>query len=402
MPKKKSWRNGGITSFSDTCFASYWEELPNLVENDKAAVTLVDPYNFRHRMTLGKFIIENTGSPLIWGDNFSAHWYWGYLAQLDWQWTSGRLIQDKIQVQQNQSQSQSISYNETGTSMSTSECRKNEAISINSWFGYMNVNFSVAVYCGAAKAGLVPEIQLLTVRQEGQEFDLQKDAGFLECVDQWESFWTHSHKKFMKDCLKRGGDSSTSTDTCIDIDDCMWISLYDDIWRVHTQIIKISVPNAKHLEKFMAETERKFALGWCHMVELLAAMSWTLLSLDSLMEHGVGHLPTLKLDDKSYNWMKDNRHEEYDTVNNIIQLYDSSPRQIEFMCAFWRRLVYFTHERKQMPTTMKILSNRTSSLFQKMLVTIKIVILVSLPHSLAEWILWIGLLSAVDLRCFND
>ena len=69
----KSWQDGGLTSFSQTCFAEYWETLPsNLIAVDSDAnpdgegtnndmVIEVDPYNFKHRMALGKYIIEHTG-----------------------------------------------------------------------------------------------------------------------------------------------------------------------------------------------------------------------------------------------------------------------------------------------------------------------------------------------------
>jgi len=69
----KSWQDGGLTSFSQTCFAEYWETLPsNLILVDSDAnpngegtnndlAIEVDPYNFKHRMALGKYIIEHTG-----------------------------------------------------------------------------------------------------------------------------------------------------------------------------------------------------------------------------------------------------------------------------------------------------------------------------------------------------
>ena len=86
------WRKGGISTFEQTCFAQYWNDLPNVIANDgESSLIVVDPFDFRHRMTLGKYIIENTGSERIWGKEFTGHWCWGYLAQLDWQWRSGRL-----------------------------------------------------------------------------------------------------------------------------------------------------------------------------------------------------------------------------------------------------------------------------------------------------------------------
>ena len=58
----------------------------------------------------------------------------------------------------------------------------------------MNLNFSVAVYCGAAKAGLVPKISWFSLKKNGnrkgnrnrnrnEKMDVEQDEGCLECVD---------------------------------------------------------------------------------------------------------------------------------------------------------------------------------------------------------------------------
>ena len=73
------WQAGKITSFSQTCFAEYWDDLPSIVvavdvpqanntklEENRA---VVDPYDFFHRMALEKFMIKHIGDESIGGDN---------------------------------------------------------------------------------------------------------------------------------------------------------------------------------------------------------------------------------------------------------------------------------------------------------------------------------------------
>ena len=133
----------------------------------------------------------------------------------------------------------------------------------------MNLNFSVAVYRGAAQAGLVPDITLSSVKNG---LDVDSDPGFIECVDIWRKFWSSPYEDF---CTKlSSGDSNK--DQAID-------TLYDEIWAAHALVIDVSLPYAKRFKGFMSTSERKFGLGWCRMVELLSNMSWTSLSLHAMM-----------------------------------------------------------------------------------------------------------------------
>jgi hypothetical protein len=357
------WQDGGLTSFSETCFAEYWNELPqNLVleneaqgdaEANNGVANGVDPYNFKHRMALGKFLIENTGGASMWGDGFGMHWYWGYLAQLDWQWRSGRLADPTIHTNGQIQQEFDIH------------------ISMKSWFGYMNLNFSVAVYRGAAKAGLVPDISLRIgggVTDESEKFNsnpnnVEADPGFIKCVSIWEAFFRGPHATFL---LHHGPKRSKKERQPL-VDD-----LYRELWSTHTRIIQASLPHARPLENLMPDFEREFGLGWCHMVELLAAMRFTLLSLDALMEHGAGYLPSLTLDNKysheggmNMTWLLENRKNEYNAAIQMMDLHKATPRKLSFMCGFLRRLCRWEGERQNMPVTMKILTKEGEAGFMK-------------------------------------
>jgi ABC-type siderophore export system fused ATPase/permease subunit len=83
--------------------------------------------------------------------------------------------------------------------------------------------------------------------------------------------------------------------------------------------------------KSNAPLDRNFGLGWCHMVEVLAAMSWTLLSLDALMENRAGYLPTITLTGQdALDRLKKYNENEYKAALNMIIMSDSSQAQTAF------------------------------------------------------------------------
>eukprot|EP00957_Ditylum_brightwellii_P016941 1277287-Ditylum_brightwellii.AAC.1 len=47
------------------------------------------------------------------------------------------------------------------------------------------------------------------------------------------------------------------------------------------------------MEAMLPEIRQKFLLGFCHVPELLQAMSCTHLGVDSLIRVGIGHLPSV-------------------------------------------------------------------------------------------------------------
>ena len=135
------------------------------------------------------------------------------------------------------------------------------------------------------------------------------------------------------------------------------------------------------MEDLMPPLDRKFGLGWCHMVELLAAMSWTLLSLDALMEIGAGYLPTITLSGQdALDRLKKNNENEYKATLNMINMSDSSPAQIAFQCGFFKRLAYWDSERKRMPVTVKILTTAAGRTREKMYVMFWVLFFVLLPR----------------------
>ena len=355
------WQAGGITSFSQTCFAEYWSTLPSIITSDDTegiSDNLADPYDFSHRMALGKYLIEHTGGEEIWGsagDGYCfKHWVWGYLAQLDWQHRSGR-FEDPSKWQDTVLDGSSVNYG-------------NE-ISKKSWWGYVNLNFSFAAYCGAAEAGLVPTISL-------SDESLKDDVCFQTCVKLWKDFWKNDHAAFLASC-------SANKEKDDDDDEQSTLTLYRALWLTHTDIIKTSLKYSKELQDILPKEDRGVGLGWCNMVELLSSTNWPLLSLDALYKFGAGYLPTMRLvGPRTVQWMKENRSLEYTTINSLYQLMDTSENTMGRACRFFARVSRWRFARNKLPRTLHVLTHGNP--IQKCLALTRVVVLALSPRSLLE------------------
>lgn len=354
----RKWQDGGLTSFSETCFAEYWDQLPILSE-----LTEVDPYNFLHRMAMGKLFIENSGS--VWGKDYEEHWLWAYLSQLDWQRRSGRL---------------------SHPSSETKIVENDSMISTDSWFGYMNANFIVAMYRSAANLGMVNDIKLT----KGSEVDVEKDPAFLKCVDIWTSFLEGPHKDFLERCSL--GDSNKVE---------AFNAYYAKLWATHTDTIRTSIQYAERMEALLPELERKFALGFCRVPEMLEAMSWSYLGLDSLMKIGVGYLPSqFLMNEDTLNMLKETNKNEYITTGQCIDYSTAGPLQLKIIFGFFRRLARWEIERQRMPETMKVLNTAETSSAQKMFTLLRVLVKVVSPKSFSESFFWISLITGLVVGSF--
>jgi hypothetical protein len=378
------WQQGGLTSFSQTCFAEYWYKMnrERIIPIDfgtnysgqKKEILTVDPFSFHHRMALGKFLIEHTGGEEIWGKDFSQHWFWAYLAQLDWQRRSGRLqnpsiwnVKDDIQTFEK----------------AKSFC-KDDTISEQSWWGFMNLQFSVAVYCGAVEAGLVPVIQL-------KNPSVETNIGFQHCVQHWKIFWDTSHQDFV---------TAVKNSTKAELKKRALVKLYQQLWKTHTSVVLSGVSHGKQLEGILSEEERNMGLGWCNMVELLAAMSWMFLSLDALSKFGVGYLPTMRIaGPETVEWIKVHRPKEYVTIQNLSKLRETSPETMERMCGFWSRVTRWGFQRDTMPWDLDVLNYGNG--FSKIMALAKILTFAIAPQSFTEIGVWVALWSALAFLDFR-
>mmetsp|Transcript_25489 Transcript_25489/g.33804 ORF Transcript_25489/g.33804 Transcript_25489/m.33804 type:complete len:367 (-) Transcript_25489:99-1199(-) len=350
------WQNGGLTSFSETCFAEYWDDLPTLTKKESATTTvIIDPYNFLHRMAISKLVMEHhtAGSAVsIWGKNHEKHWLWAYLGQLDWQRRSGRL---------------------SDPTTDTKAVEKDASISKDSWFGYMNRNFLVALYKAAANLGLVPLFSIRKSDDDGM-MDVERDAAFIQCVDIWTTFLSGPHQEYIESCTS----STALKDEAYDV-------YYTKLWEAHNNIIATSIQHAKRMEALLPEIERKFSLGFCRVPELLQAMSWTHLGVDSLMRIGIGHLPSvfLRMDD-TLKLLHETNVKEYKTTMQCIKYNEAKPEQLRRRFAFFRRLARWRIERERMPETMRMLKSDTTSTAQKMFILMRMLVKVVMPKAFLE------------------
>ncbi|CAJ1941147.1 unnamed protein product [Cylindrotheca closterium] len=361
----KAWQEGGISSFDQTCYADYWDDetiVPSIPISSSGDT--MDPFDFGHRMALGKCLIRNTAGSKsnCWGEkNYSEkHWYWAYLAQLDWQWRTGRLSYS----------GGSTIAPKTTTNLPTT------IISTAAWYGNMNANFSVAAYMGAMKANLVPSIKLDTWRK-----NIEEDPGFQICVEVWYEFWIGPHAKYLTTMESSAAASQEEQDaeTKETLEREALIEVYRALWEAHTDIIHAGVEHNRQEEALLPEPERKFAMGWCHMVELFAAMGYTLLSLEALMVNGAGYLPSqVLLDESVLEHLKKNKPDEYQQTMQVMDLYNATSLQLDSMCGFFRRLTRWEWERQQMPITLKILNK--GAVVPKTKLLLRILTKIIIPH----------------------
>jgi hypothetical protein len=354
----RKWQDGGLTSFAETCFAEYWNELTPILEDDTVEL---DPYNFLHRMVMGKLVIENSSAingsaSKVWGKNDEKHWLWAYLAQLDWQRRSGRLSDPSV-----------------GTKS------KDIQISVKSWFGFMNCNFIMAIYEGAINANLMDKKVCKPIKKVGDQVDLRNDPSYVQCLKIWTSFFKETHLGFMEDV------SSLSWENSIDEKSLksQLYNYYDKLWMVHKETIETSIEHSKHLQELLPELERKFSIGFCRVPDMLQSMSWIYLGLDDLMTVGVGYLPSKFLTDQNIlDSMKQKHPDEYITATQCIDFSAASPTQLKIVFGFFRRLARWEDERERMPETMKALNGANALVMKKIAVLIRVLLKVTLPRKL--------------------
>jgi LPXTG-motif cell wall-anchored protein len=400
------WQRGGMTAFEQTCFHEYWDDLPPLVDKKMD----VDPHDFLHRMALGKYLIEHTGGPNVWGVDCWKHWFWAYLAQMDWQWRSGRFEPPVGVVAADATTAVAAAAGKEegemdGSSGNHRHPRRPMTIATDSWWGYMNMGFIVGAYCGAAKAGVVPPISIVSKSDVAHDDDVH----FQSIVDNWCDFFTGPHAEFV------AGRSSSSSQN-VDVDDSTTrrpdsddpyavFSLYDQLWTYHSDTVRNGRLGAKSLEAILPPEDLKLGMGWCKMVALFDAMGWPHLSLEALLEDGAGYLPTLRLDSggsgnnlpgssasssSALAYLKEHRPREYLACQTLFTLDDTPESNVRYMAKFWKRVSHYRTIRANLP---KILDKVTyGSVWTKTAVMSRLAGIAVLPQTGLESATWVAFL----------
>lgn len=148
----------GTLKFDDHFYPPKWKEVQSLhrfPKNHKTGAYIVDAWDYMHRMTLYRTLLESTNSHCLWkskannldeeNDLSFLSWgniLWGLPLQHGWQYGSGRLF-----ITSTTTESQGLN---------TTTEKMNE----KSWWPDMNYYLSVVPYLGAMEAGVVPLIEI--------------------------------------------------------------------------------------------------------------------------------------------------------------------------------------------------------------------------------------------------
>jgi Leg1 len=343
-----------------TFYEQYWlQHVPTMAvsapgKNGRASGRLrVNGYSFLGRMSIYKYLIQGNWEEITFGSASSSfqqlwgsmeahegHWLWSYGAQLDWQYRSGRLADPR---------------NNPDFAIMIAHTEK-DAVSIHSWWGYMNFMFSVAILLGAVGAtNTIRNETVITVELDSYSQKLlQEDAACRECVAIWQDFFERVYPEFVHELLQLEEQRSTGSSLSPTVPD-LRIAFQNQVWQAHTQIIEKALAShrATELLSILPEPEQRFGRGWACMVDILAASTFPT-DLITLVTDGTGYLPFSVITDALFSeWQRlDKRQMDTRTfaeqcheraVRTTHRLVDMDATTLRRICMFWRRVVRMDH-----------------------------------------------------------
>ena len=405
------WQIGGGKGtplpFEQSNFASYWNQIPSVVvvdDGDEQTESLkVNGHSFLGRMAVYDYLIENTGYygihddddlkklkeddilKTLWGDKREKHFLWGYGSILDWEARSGRLLDPKSMTTQSMVDINGI---------------PPDPISTNSWWAYVNFNFCVCILLGAMEAGVVPHHKLV-LDDESQAL-VKNDIIVKRAIQWWAEFWKGAFTDFSHQMVANH----------TNINDHLYDQLYDtmntDEWTVHSKVFQYAVFDdaidckSKELLPLMPEPEQKFAVGFCRMVDLLAALN-VRTDLVTTSENGLGYLPTYVLpkdyDDDIYAGASTVTSaiakKRLKTIENLHAFSKMGKPQIQKVVSFFTKLAKWKTIRKNISQLLDDMTH--GNVFQKLKGVSKLMLFFVLPSTAIEAAGWLALGSAVGI-----
>jgi hypothetical protein len=250
-------------------------------------------------MAVYKLLIESLNERGVFGTENELNIFWGYVFQVNWQFSSGRLqLKD------------------------TPPGR----IDPNSPWGYANFSLSVIPYIAAAQLGIVPQIEILAPAGEsaveyakggGRAGAYQIPAIFDAAVREWQQFFKVIQQ----------------IDPGQDVELVRFIQ-----WKAHGSSLIAAEPGIVTLgSRYTSKSELDFLIGWIRMVDFLAAAAWRT-DLIYMLENGVGVLPRRVLTEQD---LLGNVVDMDERVNNNIKSIIGLTRQSKLRYAFnlylWKR-----------------------------------------------------------------
>lgn len=356
------WQEGqgrnAVIDLQNTPFAEYWNSLPllelhQLSSEDNSNYLKVDGNSFKGRMAIYHFLINSIDSSDLWGETSlrEYHWLWAYAAQLDWQNRSNRL-QSAVDDNDNENSS-----------------RDNDIISPESWWGYMNFGFSVAILLGWKETR--PDI---TIQLDSVSLHLvEHDNAMQKCIKGWEDFFRNGYREFV-DTLDHAPSKLDAR-----------YKLQQHVWEAHTSVFSYCQNEGtvySNLLDKMHPPERQFGDGWARMVHVLAAACFPT-DLVTLKQDGGGFLPLQPLTTEAWENMPTLNY--YDacrrrTVAATHDLITMRPWQLQGMAGFWKRVAQNEQISRRLPRTVVDLYH--GSLSTKLLQLSKLMKWFFRPHEL--------------------
>ena len=368
---------GGGYTIKGTPFEGYWTDLPSLWSNSATDKTtlVVQGHSFWGRMAVLKYLMYNDDS--LWGENHEWHWLWGYASQLDWQHRSGRLAIGR---------------------QGTSDDDDEDVISTQSWWNYMNFCFSVCILLGAERGGVLVGVKRIQLDEASQDF-VTNDCAIQKCIASWQHLFETAYGVYAENV--KGVDISSK-----DFGSARF-ALQQNVWIAHTSVIQYTIgedssnintmsPRAAELLQLLPIPERNFGLGWCRMVEIIAACTFPT-DLVSLLQDGAGFLPLRVVTEKQIKeWqssrdLQDPDSRRFNSVEVTHKLLKASAASLHRMAAFWQRVVCSNDISRAMPTTIKQLAN--GMFHEKLHQMSRIMYLYARPRGMLEWSILIAFLS---------
>jgi len=238
------WRSGGISSFDQVPFARSWQSIPH-----QDLPEVLDADSYIGRMAMYKAIVDftpidfkaHTSAPLVTN---SAHFLWGYVAQLDWQMRSRRLLP-------------SVS---TATEI-------DDQINPLSWWGRMNFSLCIVILVAAQRAlNILPNTKIV--------------GAYIDVVEKYEPAITT-----WIDVFQKYNNASGVFNNDTEFDDFRKYT-----WYAHTVSLEIAFKLNEEYFALLPDEERHFALGWCRFVEFFASARFRT-DLEAIRDGGAGYLP---------------------------------------------------------------------------------------------------------------
>jgi len=272
------------------------------------------------------------------------HWLWAYVVQFDWQHRSGRL-------------SLLVTAKEPTQDTSTKTTPHPDCIDVNSWWGYMNFSFSVAILLALEKIGWLSEtlggekktpvlIQLDPVSQEL----VDNDVCVQKCIAAWENMFRHAYAGYRSIIL---GNREHSQKEYINAR----FHLQKEVWKAHTAVIDGCDGGERYeaLVSQMPMPEELFARGWARMVSILAAACFPT-DLITLKKDGAGFLPLQIISNSMWQEWQDQAKQltgvpkrHYSMVKRTHDLVKMKESELQSAVAFWTRVVRSEDTSRSMP-----------------------------------------------------